>query len=209
MSDEKELHATEANFDACRGISRREAARRLLAAIGTGAVLPWSVSGHPVWKHLKDEALMDRAGALAADARLHFLEVQQFESLSSLAELIVPGSGDAKVAGFIDLLLSAEKAKHQKEFLNSLAAFDAESSKKYGKKFTAISRAEQNEVLVHASTLQKSDQSEAPLREGFENLREWISGAYYSSEKGMRELGWTPNRVFAEFPSCPHGAGHG
>jgi len=38
----------------------------------------------------------------------------------------------------------------------------------------------------------------------FENLKGWISGAYYSSEMGMRELGWTEDRVFGSFPGCEH-----
>ena len=33
-------------------------------------------------------------------------------------------------------------------------------------------------------------------------------GAYYSSEIGMRELGWTENRFFASFPGCTHPGGH-
>jgi hypothetical protein len=39
-------------------------------------------------------------------------------------------------------------------------------------------------------------------------LKGWISVAYYSSEIGMKELGWTPDRVFASFPGCEHPEGH-
>jgi hypothetical protein len=39
-------------------------------------------------------------------------------------------------------------------------------------------------------------------------LKGWVSGAYYSSEMGMRELGWTEDRVFASFPGCEHPEGH-
>jgi len=46
------------------------------------------------------------------------------------------------------------------------------------------------------------------LRKHFENLKGWISGAYYSSEAGMRELGWTEDRVFEKFPGCEHPEGH-
>ena len=41
------------------------------------------------------------------------------------------------------------------------------------------------------------------------NLKRWVSGAYYSSETGMKELGWTGPRAFEAFPGCahaPHGA---
>jgi hypothetical protein len=39
-------------------------------------------------------------------------------------------------------------------------------------------------------------------------LKAWIVGAYYSSEQGMRELGWNGNYAFESYPSCDHGDGH-
>ena len=33
----------------------------------------------------------------------------------------------------------------------------------------------------------------------------FISGAYYSSEPGMRELGWTGNVMHEKFAGCEHG----
>lgn len=151
---------------------------------------------------------MDRAEKAAAQRKLLFLNVQQFESLSALSEAIVPGSGKADVANFIDLLLSVEEEKHQKEFVSSFAAIGAESKKKYGKSFSVLSAAQRNELLTAASVPSQTEQTETTLSAAFENLKEWISGAYYSSEIGMRELGWTPGRVFAEFPGCSHVEGH-
>ena len=40
------------------------------------------------------------------------------------------------------------------------------------------------------------------IREQFEHLKGWISGAYYSTEIGMRELGWNGNVFFAQLPEC-------
>jgi gluconate 2-dehydrogenase subunit 3-like protein len=130
------------------------------------------------------------------------------ETLSALAEAIVPGSAKTDVAGFVDLLLAADKEKHQKEFVGALRAIESESGGKYGKRFPALSKAAKTELLTNASTALRAKGSEPGLRDAFENLKEWISGAYYSSEIGMRELGWTPDRVFAEFPGCSHAEGH-
>jgi len=185
-----------------RGITRRDAARRLLAGIVAGAAFPLGTAAHPIWKHFEDEHLMGRAEVDTASSKLHFLNAQQFESLSALAEAIVPGSSKANIASFIDLLLSVDEKKHQIEFLDSLAALETESDKRYGKSFLAVSAIEKTELLTASSTSFKAGSSEHALREAFENLKEWISGAYYSSEVGMRELGWTPDRVFAEFPGC-------
>jgi len=46
------------------------------------------------------------------------------------------------------------------------------------------------------------------IRDHFNNLREWISGGYYSSEIGMRELGWTGQLFFDKLPGCDHPDGH-
>jgi len=34
-------------------------------------------------------------------------------------------------------------------------------------------------------------------------------GAYYATEQGMRELGWTEDFYFEELPACQHEAEHG
>ena len=46
------------------------------------------------------------------------------------------------------------------------------------------------------------------LRDHFDYEKGWISGAYYSSEIGMRELGWAGENFFDAFPACEHSDGH-
>jgi len=143
--------------------------------------------------------------------------LNQFESrrLVVLAERIVPGSEKAQVNRFIDLLLSVDSEKHQRDFVNALAAFEAESGKRFGKHVTALDGAQLDEILADAAAVQakddaagNSERENSSLQEHFENLKGWVSGAYYSSEMGMRELGWTEDRVFASFPGCEHPEGH-
>jgi hypothetical protein len=196
------------NVVAVHGLTRRQAARLLLTGIVAGAALPPFGAAHPVWKHLEDEHLMSRIEAAEGDGKLHFLDAHQFESLSALAEAIVPGATKANVASFIDLLLGVEDVKHRQEFVASLVAMETESHKSYGKRFSALPPTEKNEILTIASNATKTEQGQGTLRDAFENLKEWVSGGYYSSEIGMRELGWTPDRVFAEFPGCSHAERH-
>jgi hypothetical protein len=75
---------------------------------------------------------------------------------------------------------------------------------KHGKPWIAITASEQDALLHDASTADAS----SPIRTHFENLKEWIVGGYYSSEIGMRELGWTGNVVHPAFPGCTHPDGH-
>ena len=190
-----------------RGLTRREAARHLLACMASGT-LAWATAAHPVWKHLSNEKLMDELVTDSPVRRLRFLSESQFESLARLSEAIVPGASKAQAAEFIDLLLSVDAPKEQKEFGDSLSSFETESVKRYGKKLGAIAPAELNQLLNDACSEPKSDKNTQSLRNPFEYLKEWISGAYYSSEIGMRELGWTPDRVFSVFPGCTHTESH-
>jgi len=40
------------------------------------------------------------------------------------------------------------------------------------------------------------------LRDHFDNLKGWVSKAYYSSEIGLRELGWSDSYFYDSLPEC-------
>lgn len=214
MKRESKLPVIVGGTDAGKRLTRREMVRRLLAS--AGAALPLVASSHPIYEHLANGAVFERAEKLvAADWAALFLSSHQNETLVALAEAIVPGSKIAQVNRFIDLLLSVDTVEHKKTFVESLAAFDAESQKRFGKGFGSLGAGQQNRLLTDASAgPAKKDSAEGDgkessgLRGHFENLKGWISGAYYSSEAGMRELGWTGDYVFASFQGCEHPEGH-
>ena len=199
-----------------RRLTRREMVQRLIAGAGAGAAWPLVSASHPVYEHLANGAMFEEAEKLGAtNWKPLFLNAQQEETLAALAEAIVPGSRKAQAGRFIDLLLSVDTTEHKKNFVDSLAAFETESQKRFRKRFPTLSAGEQNALLTDASTRPAKesatggDRKEDPgLRGHFENLKGWISGAYYSSEAGMRELGWTEDRVFEKFPGCEHREGH-
>ena len=53
---------------------------------------------------------------------------------------------------------------------------------------------------------------QAPLLEDLgkplATLKSWVAGAHYSSEPGMKELGFTGSVFFQTFPACTHPEGH-
>jgi len=198
-------------------LTRREVVRRLVAGVGAGAAWPLVAASHPIHELLRNDAILDEAEKLGvADWKPLVLSSQQGKSLSALAERIVPGSTKAQVNRFIDLLLSVDTAEHNQKLAESLAAFETEAQKRFGKDFPSLDANQQNGLLTDASLVQgKMDaagesgrEQRSGLHEHFENLKGWISGAYYSSELGMKELGWTEDRVFASFPGCEHPEGH-
>jgi hypothetical protein len=210
-----------------RGLTRREMVQRLLAGAGAGAAWPMVAASHPIHALLANEALFSEADArmAAADWEPLFLDAKQNASLVALSESIVPGSAKARVNRFIDLLLSVDSQAHREKFVASLVAIESESRKQFGKLFAALAEEKKIELLTIASkdplaSIEKeaaSGESSAEehagehastLHDHFENLKGWISGAYYSSEAGMRELGWTGDYVFESYPACDHAEGH-
>jgi hypothetical protein len=197
-------------------LTRREMVRRMLAGIGVGAAWPLVSASHPIHKHMVSGAVFDAAEKLAdTNWTPVFLSALQNDVVVALAEAIVPGSRKAQVNRFIDLLLSVDSPEQRKEFADSLAAFEAESQKRFGKGFPSLDAGQQNMLLTDAAApAAKADSAGEANKENtglpghFENLKGWISGAYYSSEAGMRELGWTGDYAFEKFPGCEHTEGH-
>jgi hypothetical protein len=100
------------------------------------------------------------------------------------------------VNGFIDLLLSVDNREPEK-FVASLAVVESEAQKRFGRGSNQLTVSERDALLTNVS-------KEEAHRDHFSHLKDWITVAYYSSERGMRELGWTENRAFRTFPGCEH-----
>jgi hypothetical protein len=185
-------------------LTRRELAQTLLAGLAAGILSPLSSAVCPLRKHLLNGSLLDFADArLSAGAREPlFLSARRLATLDVLAEAIVPGSQKAQSAPFIDLLLSADTHEVQQEFLASLSAIEAGSQAAYQAEIVALSPAQLNDLLVRLATSGSAEYMH------FNRIKDWVAGAYYSSEIGMRELGWKPDRVFPSFPGCSHADGH-
>ena len=190
-------------------LPRRAALQLLVGAAGAGFT-SGSEAAHPMHLHVLNGAnssTIERAQQKAAAAGSYtpeLLDAHQLKTLEALAEAIVPGSTAARVAPFLDQLLAVDAAATQRAFLGSIGAFDMAAIKKHGKAWTLIAASDQDALLREASTAEPS----TALRSHFEELKGWIAGAYYSSEAGMRELGWNGNVFHQELPGCTHAEGH-
>jgi hypothetical protein len=189
------------------GVPRRVALQALLGGVGAGFALPSTADAqHPMHQLLSNPAAIEQAQQRAAvTASTAFLDGHQAKTLEAVAEAIVPGSTGARVGPFLDQLLAVESAANQRAFLGALGAFDMAAINRHGKAWIGITPSEQDALLREAST---ADASTSALRGHFQNLKDWIAGAFYSSETGMRELGWTGNTFHQQLPGCTHPGGH-
>jgi hypothetical protein len=208
-------------------LSRRDMIRTLLGGAGSGLILSRTALAHPIAKYLTDGTLLASADSQVAHKgwKPQYLNAQQNDTLIVLAEDIVPNSSKALTNRFIDLLLSVDSDEARQQFSASLAAFDEESMHRFGHPFREVPDSNRQEILTLFSN-QGSSATGAPASPGgepsstksaddqhtrydhFQNLKTWIAGAYYSSEVGMRELGWTGAMFFMDYPGCQHAGGH-
>jgi Gluconate 2-dehydrogenase subunit 3 len=209
-----------------RALTRRDIVQRILAGMGAGMALPLVAASHPIHRLLSDDAIFSGADAqmASADWKPLFLDAPQNRALVVLSEIIVPGSAKAQVNRFIDLLLNVDAPANQKNFVVSISAMEDESQKRFGQPVAALRGDQQNELLTAASKEDVGNddrknqgldsegkharETRHSLNDHFNNLKGWISGAYYSSEAGMTELGWTGEYAFEKYPSCQHAEKH-
>lgn len=219
------------------GMNRREMVRRLATAMTAAPALtvmaaaPALAEGKPVTAAQEtDQAALQATGpngssSLGSPA---FLDPHQYETFTGLAERIIPGATEAGVAQFTDLLLSVEPQPQVKRFVDALSAFEAYSLSTYQKPFTGLSEDQQNQVLTVASTMkpggalpgmgfrrmlgprnsEAGQEEKLTLRDHFELLKRAVAEAYFTSEPGMKYLGWTGQVMWSSFPGCAHSSEH-
>jgi len=228
LMDAKELPIIPTSVASNRSLTRREIFQRFLGALGAALAGAQVAGAHPIHKHLSHpESLLHATSKVADEWSPEFLDPHQNETLRALAERILPGSGEARVNRVIDLLLTVETAGNRQKFVAAVAAIDGQSQKRFGRPAKALDPAQQDDLLNLCSTAKSGNEGEdgdsftsakanekAPIRDAvtlrdhFETLKGWVVGVYYSSEPGMRELGWTDDFYFDALPECSHPDGH-
>ena len=210
-------------------IIRRRRILQMLAGTAAAGAIPGIASAHPILRHLNNEpqTALAQANAASPGWKPQFLDHHQFETLQSLAERVIPGASRAHTSEFIDQLLAVDSPDVQRKFLSAIGAFEGQALRR-GQPWKALPESDQTAILAEASTMTSGTMPEKPwtpgdpivpptastvpppmtLRDHFDLLKGWMAGAYYSSEIGMKELGWTGNMFFQAFPGCSHPDAH-
>jgi hypothetical protein len=189
-----------------RRVSRRAALQSLAGSLGVALTAPTAAGAaaeHPVGRHVAQRSSQAvRAPRAAAPA---FLDPHQFATLAVAADLIVPGAAASESPRFIDDVLAIEHPDVQQRFVGALGALDAAARERHQQSFRELPRDRQTALLQAALTAPYTD---AVLSGHVNHLKTWVAGAHYSSEAGMKELGWTGAMFFPSFPGCTHSDGH-
>lgn len=182
-----------------RGVSRRAAIKALGTGAGTVALLPW----------LSNDGLLAFARIQAADAPPipKVLSPSQFATLEALVEAIIPaddrspGAKQARVADYIDLLLTESESDTALQWMGGLAALDAEATARFGAPFIRLDAGQADTLLADISANELTPKT--PLNQFFVMTKHAAIHGYYTSEIGIhQELRYKGNQFIREFVGC-------
>jgi hypothetical protein len=184
--------------------SRRAALQGLAASLGAavGASTARAETPHPMGAHVVQRSRATQPARTAPPVP-RFFDAHQYATLTAIADVILPGSVASASPQYIDEVLAVEHPPAQQSVVGALGAIDARAGELHRRPFKDLARAEQVALLEEAAA---RESVEAPGPVGI--LKPWIAGAHFSSEAGMKELGWTGGVFFASFNACPHPDGH-
>ena len=160
------------------GVSRRTALKAFGTGIGTVAALPW----------LSDEGLFAFARIQESNAppQPKVFSATQFATLELLVDAIIPtddrspGAKQARVADYIDLLVSEGDRRLSLEWLGGLAALDGEAAARFRAPFVKLTAAQVDAILQTISRNEKTPQT--PLEAFFVMAKQATIHGYYTSE---------------------------
>ena len=180
-------------------VSRRAVLKAFGTGIGTVAALPW----------LSDEGLLAFARIQETNAapQLKVLSASQFATLEVLVDAIIPtdqrspGAKQARVADYIDLLLSEGDRELSLEWIGGLAALDADAVLRFQGPFAKLGATQVDLIL---QTISRNEKAPRTLLDTFFVMakQETIRG-YYTSEIGIhQDLRYKGNQFLREFVGC-------
>ena len=193
MSDESEQSGPLRHFR----MDRRVVLTSLATGVGA-AVFSSAASAAHAHQAVAAATPAASAPANASESTLLFLDRHAFDTLALLSEQIVPGSRAAAVPEFLDRLLAVESTDTQKRFTQALGAFEREARETHGAPWKALTSQQATALLTKISTQPDSD----PTRRAFDGIKGAVAETYFSTEVGMKELGWNGSVTFAPPSAC-------
>jgi gluconate 2-dehydrogenase gamma chain len=190
------------------GISRRDILKTLALTAAGGSVLQVIPAQAAEYAH--QAVRKDKAAAASGKYTPKYFTPHQYETLSSLCDMIIPKdakSGGAIEAGapeFIDLLTS-ENENYQLKLGGGLYWLDGFCADRYSGPYLTCTP-EQRESVLDLIAFRKNAKADPTLSQGvvfFAFVRNLTCDAFYTSKIGIADLQYIGNSARSEFPGCP------
>ncbi len=178
---------------------RRQALKSLGLAAGALAVAP-------VLSDAGTTAFLQTARTGAAP-RLKVLTAAEYAVADALAETIIPadahspGAHAARVADYIDLLLSESSAEIKAVWRDGLAAVGALAQARFTAPFARLTPVRRIAIVTEMAKNEAAPQT--PVETFFVAAKDWTIRGYYTSEIGIhKDLRYQGNQFLGEFVGC-------
>lgn len=185
-------------------VTRRDALRRIALALTAAGAASLDLASAQQVHHAA------RAASSAGPYKPKFFNPHEYSTVTRLAELILPADergGSAVDAGappFIDVLCS-QNEELGRIYTGGLGWLDAWMRKQHNTTFVEAGGQQQTALLDALVAAENAAEGSAPdpdLGPGvrfFDWIRKMSVDAYYSSELGIKDLGYKGNGAFAEY----------
>jgi gluconate 2-dehydrogenase gamma chain len=192
---------------ATKNISRRDLLRSLTIGVTAGSVL--NMIPAEAAEHTHKLIAQEKADA-GGTYKPKYFPADQYKTLKLLCQTIIPAdanSGGAIEAGapeFIDLLTS-ENEDYQLALGGGIMWLDNTCADRYSSTFRNSTAAQQKEVLDLIAYRKNAD-TQPDLSQGiefFSFLRNMTVDGFFTSEIGIKYLGYVGNTHVKEFKGCP------
>lgn len=140
------------------------------------------------------------------------LTKEQRATATALSDLIIPADGTSPAASsvnvvdFIDEWISAPYPNQRADrtiVLPGLEWIDAESQKRFKKKFADISAAQRAKIADDICSPANARPEFATAAKFFSKFRDLTAGGFYTTPVGMKDIGYTGNVSLSKFDGPP------
>src|SRR5579883_203619 len=189
-------------------VSRRDVLKSLSLSVAAGSVMQVIPVEAAEYAHRMIAA--EKSAAKSGAYTPKFFPEQQYKTLQSLCDTIFPADADSKGAveagapEFIDLLTS-ENPEYQLKLGGGLMWLDSACADRYGNTYLDSTPQQQKEILDLIS-YRKNAAQDPSLSQAvvfFSFLRDLTADGFFTSEIGIRYLGYIGNTYLNTFPGCP------
>ena len=137
-----------------------------------------------------------------------FFSPSEYAMVERLTELIIPsdispGAKEAGVAEFVDFMV-AHDTEQQYPMRLGISWLNAQCERLIGKRFMALSQAEQVAVLEPLAYKAKHRAGEEDGRRFFSAIKKLTVMGFYTTEIGYKEIDNPALKFYATSPACPH-----
>jgi gluconate 2-dehydrogenase gamma chain len=189
-------------------ISRRDLLKSLSVTAVAGSAL--RIVRLEAAEHAHRMVRAEKAASTSGGYTPKYFSAHQYETLRALCQAIIPpddesgGALEAGVPEFLDLLTSENK-DYQLQLGGGILWLDSTCNDRYGHGYLECTRVQQEEILdlIAYRKITEKDPRLSPGVEFFSMLRKFTADGFFTSQIGIKYLGYIGNTYLKEFPGCP------